>query len=96
MKGKHSKQLVGAVAAKSRAAEIFQAMPKDKTSDRKQGAGAYLGNEGGGAWRCAKILATPLFMCKNVTFTAISHDYIILSTFTRKKVESSLVTHCIR
>ena len=42
------------------------------------------------------ILAMPLFTRKNVKFTAISHDYIILSTFPRKEIESSLVAHYIR
>ena len=36
-----------------------------------------------------------LFTRNKVTFTPISHDYIILSTFTRKKIGSSLVTHYI-
>ena len=53
-----------------------------------------------GFWQCTKhapILAIPLLTCKNVTLIfRISHDYIILSTFKRKKIESSLVAHYIR
>ena len=47
-------------------------------ADLIQVAGAYLGNEGGGCLMAREAccdLAMPLFPCKKVMFTAISHNY---------------------